>query len=108
MQGVKYDDEKLDWSLVPIEAMEDVIRVLMFGAKKYAPDNWKKVPDAQRRYYKAAMRHLTAWQRGETLDSETNESHLAHAACCLLFLLAMPSGEALSPLDVRPHYNGMP
>jgi hypothetical protein len=107
MQGVKYDSDKLDWSLVPIESMEKVIEVLMFGAKKYAPDNWKKVPNAERRYYNAAMRHLTAHQRGETLDIETGLSHLAHAACCLLFLLELPK-VSISPLDVRPSYNGIP
>ena len=86
-EGVKYDQEKLDWSLLPIEPIEEVVKVLMFGAKKYAPDNWKKVPDAERRYYNAAMRHLTSWQKGEKLDSETGLSHLAHALCCITFLL---------------------
>jgi hypothetical protein len=106
MQGVKYDSDKLDWSLVPVDSMEKVIEVLMFGAKKYAPGNWKKVEDAERRYYNAAMRHLTATQRGEELDPETGLAHLAHAACCLLFLLGMPKKS--SPLDFRPSYTGMP
>lgn len=87
--GKKFDSDKLDWSLLPIEAVEPVIQVLMHGAKKYARDNWKHVPDAQRRYYNAAMRHLTAWQKGEPCDSETGITHLAHATCCLMFLIAL-------------------
>lgn len=87
MEGIKFDDGKLDWSLLPIEPIEEVIKVLMFGAKKYAPGNWKKVDDHKRRYYNAAIRHLTAWQKGEKFDSETGANHLAHAICCLIFLL---------------------
>lgn len=86
--GLKFDSEKLDWSLLPIEPVEEVIKVLMVGAKKYAPNNWKHVDDFERRYWNAAMRHLTAYQKGEKFDSETGLSHLAHASCCILFLLA--------------------
>lgn len=50
-------------------------------------DNWKTVPDARRRYYDAAIRHLTAWWDGERNDPESNLPHLAHAACCIIFLL---------------------
>jgi hypothetical protein len=84
--GVKFDGDKLRWSLVPWACMEDVVRVLEFGAQKYADDNWQKVPGVRTRYFNAAMRHLLAWFMGESDDSETGISHLAHAICCLLFL----------------------
>jgi hypothetical protein len=86
-QGVKYDEDKLQWSLLPFRALKEVVAVLGFGAKKYAPDNWQRVPDASTRYVDAAFRHLTDWQLKERLDGETGKSHLAHAICCLLFLL---------------------
>lgn len=82
--GIKHDDNKLQWRLLPIEPIEDIIRVLMFGAKKYAPNNWQKIETV--RYYDAAMRHLTAWRQGEHLDPESKLPHLAHAGCCLLFM----------------------
>lgn len=91
--GVKYDNDKPQWSLVPFKAMTQVVDVLTYGARKYAPDNWKKVPDARRRYIDAAFRHLSAYTSGEKNDSETGKSHLAHAMCCLLFLLAFDLGE---------------
>jgi hypothetical protein len=87
-EGRKFDGDKLDWSLLPIEGVEPIIEVLMYGARKYAPGNWAYVEDGERRYYNAAMRHMTAWQKGEHSDSETGISHLAHAACCILFLIA--------------------
>ena len=85
--GIKFDDDKLEWNLLPLEATEEVIKVLMLGAKKYAPDNWKHVDDHERRYYNAALRHITAWKKGEGNDPETGLSHLAHAICCLMFIV---------------------
>ena len=87
--GVKHDGGKPRLSLLPWAAVLVVVEVLEYGAKKYAPDNWRHVPDARRRYFDAAMRHLTAWWSGERADAETGLSHLAHAACCVLFLLAL-------------------
>ena len=86
-QGVKYDDGKARWELIPFRAMRDVVDVLTYGSRKYADDNWKIVPDARKRYISAAFRHLTDWAGGEKKDSETGKSHLSHAICCLLFLL---------------------
>lgn len=94
--GMKFDGGKLDWALLPVEPIEETIKVLMFGAKKYDRDNWKFVDNHKVRYYNAAMRHLTAWQKGEEVDAETGISHLAHAMCCITFLLAkeMEKGDA--------------
>ena len=86
--GVKHDlnGDKLRYDLVNAAAEEDVVRVLTYGARKYAPDNWKKVKHARRRYLGALLRHLRARFRSEALDPETKLPHLAHAACCLMFL----------------------
>ena len=91
--GVKYDNGKPQWSLLPFRALTQVVEVLTYGAKKYAPDNWKKVPDARRRYIDAGFRHFTAYAAGETHDPETGKHHLAHAICCLLYLVAFDLGE---------------
>lgn len=87
MDGVKFDGEKLRWSLLPLTSVQEVVQVLEYGARKYAPDNWMKVPDAQDRYWDAAMRHMMAWKMGEKKDSESGKSHLAHAVCCLLYIM---------------------
>lgn len=89
--GKKNDAEKTRWDLLPIKSIEAVVRVLQHGAKKYgSDDNWKRVPDAKRRYYAAALRHLFSWWCGEKADPETGESHLAHLICCALFLMEIP------------------
>lgn len=85
--GPKYDEGKLQYSLIPPVATKALAEVLTFGAKKYAPNSWQKVPDAERRYLDALIRHLEAYRSGEELDSESNLSHLSHLLCNASFLL---------------------
>jgi hypothetical protein len=83
--GIKHDQGKPQWNLLPLKYLVGVVRVLMFGAKKYDAWNWRKgMPWSQP--YNALMRHLIAWSEGEETDPETGESHLDHAMCCLIFL----------------------
>ena len=85
--GQKHDAQKDRWDLLPTAAVRQIVKVLTFGATKYGDQNWEFVAEARRRYYAATMRHLTAWWEGEENDMETGLSHLAHAGCCILFLL---------------------
>ena len=87
--GRKDDAGKLRWDLLPVGPVREVVRVLMHGADRYGEGNWRHVPEARRRYYAAALRHVTTWFDGDRDDPDTGLSHLAHAACCLLFLLAL-------------------
>jgi hypothetical protein len=98
--GRKFDGGKLDYTLVPFEALDEIVKVLMFGAQKYDRDNWRHVDNAMQRYAAAAFRHLTAYNKGELVDAETTLSHLAHAGCCLLFMLAL---EKQHGKDARSH-----
>ena len=85
--GQKQDNGKLRYDLIPVEVLESVVAVLTEGAKKYSDNNWKNVPNANNRYYAAAMRHLESWRKGDLIDKEDNLPHLSHAICCLTFLL---------------------
>lgn len=87
--GRKDDREKLLAHLFPIESFRAITRVLMFGAKKYGEFNWEKLENPRVRYYNAAIRHLHSWLMNEGTDPDTGESHLAHAGCCIVFLLAL-------------------
>jgi len=85
--GLKYDDGKLRYSLVPPIAMKGLAEVLTFGAKKYAPNSWQTVPNGQERYLDALYRHLEAYRAGEKIDSDSGLSHLSHAISNVAFLL---------------------
>lgn len=84
--GMKFDGAKNRYDLIPPLALDEMVKVLTFGAEKYQPNNWQHVSEAHSRYFAALERHLWAWQRGETLDPESGIHHLAHAMCCLFFL----------------------
>jgi hypothetical protein len=49
-------------------------------------NNWRKGMRWSR-LADAALRHLFKWASGSRVDEETGLSHLAHAMCCLMFLL---------------------
>jgi hypothetical protein len=149
--GVKYDQGKRDWTLLPWDGLEWVVKVLEYGAAKYTKTvddpgaainlfrglhcscghsshplpswadwktvqevldrhdpacemrqrcevleeklvvsgrgNWRHVPNSTYRYLKAMIRHIVAFCSGEINDPESGLPHLAHAGCCLLFLL---------------------
>ena len=84
--ALKFDDGKLPLHLLSTEAMNQTAAVLAFGADKYAEHNWRK-GFVWSRPLSAAMRHITAFNAGEDKDPESGLSHLAHAACCIMFLL---------------------
>lgn len=87
---IKADSGKLQWSLLPFAELEEVVKVLMKGASKYKPDNWKKC-DNTKRYEDALMRHVIAYIKGNKIDEVSQGgdglSHLAHAICNCLFLM---------------------
>ena len=96
MTGIKYDGEKPMMHLLPPKAINEVAKVLTFGAQKYDEENWRKLDNLQSRYTSGALRHIFAHIDSETLDTESGLSHLAHAICCLLFKLEIELEDAKS------------
>lgn len=86
-EGVKFDQGKTRYDLIPPEVEEAIGQVLTFGAAKYGQRNWE-LGMAWGRPYAALRRHMGAWWGGEDTDPETGMSHLWHAACCIAFLVA--------------------
>lgn len=73
-------DDKLRWELLPLEDIEDIVKVYTEGAKKYGPNMWQNLPDGYNRYKAALFRHLVEYEKGNWLDNETNCIHLAQVA----------------------------
>jgi hypothetical protein len=84
-KGIKYDGEKDQWHLLPMEPIESVIQLLMFGSDKYKADNWKFVKPKER-YYDALLRHLSLWKKGEIVDPDSKLLHLTAVICNAIFL----------------------
>lgn len=90
--GTKHDQGKPRMDLLPKELLEEVAKVLTFGAEKYDAHNWRGGMDWSR-LIGACQRHLIAWNDGEDTDEESGLSHLAHAGCCIAFLLTYQATE---------------
>lgn len=87
LEAIKFDAGKVDWTLVPFEALEGMAQVLQFGAKKYAAWNWTEGGGFKwTRILGSCLRHIFAFMRGEDTDPESGLSHISHAQCNLLFL----------------------
>ena len=86
---MKYDENKVDLSLLPVEALEAVAKVFEFGAKKYSAFDWRYDGENTRwlRTYSSIQRHLHAWAKCEDNDPESGLDHLSHAATQLLILI---------------------
>lgn len=83
----KHDTGKPRYDLIPPESLDAIAQGLTYGANKYGDRNWEGGL-SYGRVFAACMRHLWAWWRCEAQDSESGLPHLAHAACCVMFLLA--------------------
>ncbi len=90
--GAKDDKAKpmagvlLDFS----RALQTVVDVGTYGAKKYTRTGWVAVSDAETRYTDALVRHLLAMGVDpDGLDKETGLPHLAHVAWNALAVLEL-------------------
>lgn len=98
----KFDDNKPPVGLIPRSATLEEAYVLAFGAQKYGTHNWRQGMKWQR-LINASMRHILAFNEGEDFDPESGLCHLAHARCCLSFLIEYMTTHP--ELDDRHHYH---
>lgn len=76
---------KVDWTLIPYDALLYVAQVLTAGAEKYGKDNWKLLPPSD--HAKHRIHHAIAATHLIDNDLETEERivHLSHEICRALF-----------------------
>lgn len=84
-KGMKFDSDKLDYTLVKPEMLEELATVLHYGAKKYDRDNYRLI--SNERYLAALFRHLQAHRKGEIFDAESGHRHLSHALSCVAIMV---------------------
>ena len=103
--GVKYDEGKPKYALLPPYALLQVVKVYTFGAVKYAENNWRKGMRWSRTF-SAIMRHCWSYWGGETYDPETGLHHMAHAAFGCLTLIEYGNEPRYEKFDDRPITKG--
>jgi hypothetical protein len=86
---------KLRYDLVCPFALEEMVKVLTYGAEKYDLSdldvNYQK-PHSYHKLYAATQRHLNKWlqeMKGDDdgTDKDTELSHLAHAMANIMIML---------------------
>lgn len=83
--AIHHCDGKPSLAIIDPDFLNSVATILDFGDKKYEPGNWLK-GGSFTSFINSALRHIEKFNKGEYLDEESGLSHLAHAACNLMFL----------------------
>lgn len=84
-QALRYNDGKIKWSYIHWPSIEELAKVLDYGATKYTKNNWMKgFPITS--LSDSLLRHVFAFMSGEDTDPESGESHLGHMMCNLMFM----------------------
>ena len=73
-------DGKLRWELLPLQTLEEIVKIYTFGAEKYGPNTWQGLENGYERYKAALLRHLVSFEKGEIHDAESGIHALAHMA----------------------------
>lgn len=84
--GERKNSGKSRYDLLPAFAIEELVKVLTYGANKYSDRNWEKGL-SWTETFGSLMRHAWAWMKGEDRDKESQCLHMAHVACNALFLV---------------------
>ena len=87
-QADRFNEGKLKWALVDFDSLEEMVKVLEFGAKKYGSDNWKKGLNTTE-IVESLLRHITAYLNCEDTDKESGMLHVGHIMCNAMFLSYM-------------------
>src|SRR3990167_2470473 len=87
--ALRDNQNKLDFTLLPVAACEAETKVWMHGAKKYGRTNWRKLwgADTVDITMASLLRHAFAILDGESRDKESGEYHAAHIRCNAAMLI---------------------
>lgn len=83
--GIKDDAHKIKMELIDAYGIEELGKVLTFGAQKYAEENWRKGISVKR-LIGSSCRHLIRIALGEDIDPETGLQHAHHLMCNAMFI----------------------
>lgn len=85
---------------IPTRQIPGIVKVLTFGAAKYAPRGWEAGIQYSR-LFNAAIRHAEAVAAGDLVDAESGLAHESHFWCNVLFLVVFNT-RGRTDLDDRP------
>ncbi len=101
MKASRFNDGKIDLTLLPLIACEEEAKVWAFGAAKYGRDNWRMLwaDETINVALASLMRHAFALSNGELNDPESGLPHAAHIRCNAAMLLEYQRLEEMSQVQ---------
>ena len=96
--GLRFNEGKLRYDLLPPKAIEEAVKVFTYGAQKYTFKDeqgnitydgsldWRRGM-GWRSVIASLKRHVAAFERGEDKDPESGLMHMAHAIANAAFLI---------------------
>jgi hypothetical protein len=81
----RFNTGKPKYSLLSLKALEPGVRMLEYGASKYAQNNWQKGLKKSE-VLDSLLRHVTAILEGEEIDPENGLLHIGSIQCNAMFL----------------------
>lgn len=107
-KALRFNENKLEWSLVHWESLEPLVKTLMYGKKKYTKNgisganNWQRGM-SKNQILNSLLRHVTALCDGEEIDPESGELHsgalLANVMFYNYYTYSVKGKEKLLPND---------
>jgi hypothetical protein len=98
--ALRYNKGKLAWGLIHWKCLSFMVEVLMFGAQKYAPNDWKKGMN-RTKLLESMQRHVSALFDGETHDEDSKFHHIGHVMCnCMFYAFYVLNPELEIPYKV--------
>lgn len=103
--GIKKDQGKLDWDLLPERELEEVVKILTYAKeKKYGANNWQllnegnvhRLLSAIRRHYGAVKKAFETGTPELLYDEEHGYHHLASIVCDSMFLMWYINNQKIS------------
>ena len=84
--ALRYNNGKTRYGLIPDYALNEMAKVMTYGAKKYSADNWRKGLSFTS-CLDSLERHIAKFKIGQDYDEETGLHHLAHAMANCSFIM---------------------
>lgn len=83
-KALRYNEGKVRMSFLSMKGLLPMVYVLMFGAIKYAKNNWKKDMDLFE-ILESMYRHVDKLRDGEAYDEDTGLHHIGAIMCNGMF-----------------------
>lgn len=96
--ALRFNEGKVDWTLLDFKACEPLAQAMMYGATKYARENWKQTCKNPNEHLQSAMRHLIAIIQGEEYD----ESLVRHTGHVMANMMMYNFHTAELPAKLKP------